>query len=535
MPKKIISNAQAKEAIKRGIDTLADVVKVTLGPKGQNVVLERLYTQHTITKDGVTVAREISLEDPFEDIGAQLVKAVASKTAEDAGDGTTTATVLAQSIFTHGMKNVAAGANPMDLKKGIDKAVLAVVEDLKSQSKVIANNQEIAQIATISANNDTEIGNMIAGAMAKVGKDGIIVIEDGLTTETEVKIVEGLRFDRGYIAPPFVTDPVKMEAVLENALILLYDRKISTMRSFLPVLEQAAKTGRPLLVIAEDVDGEAIATLIVNKVRNGLRVCVVRAPEFGTKRKDIMSDIAILTKGQIISEDAGLKLENATAAMFGQAEKIVVTATNTTIINGAGDKAKITERIDQIKSQMETAEHHEKEVMQKRIARLSGGVAIMYVGGYTEIEMKEKKDRIDDAVHATRAAVQEGILPGGGVAYIRAIECLKLIAGHNEDEYTGINIIRQALESPLRTIVENAGKEGSVILNKIQEGNGDYGYNARNDRYERLFETGIIDPTKVTRLALENAASIAGLLLTTRSIVTEIRKDDARKGTFQQA
>jgi len=529
MAKEITFDTSARNKIKAGVDKLADAVKVTLGPKGRNVILDRKFGAPTVTKDGVSVAKEIELKDAIENMGAQLVKEVASKTADAAGDGTTTATVLAQSIFNIGIKNVAAGANPMDLKRGIDKAVIAVVDSLVKQSKKIKDSSEIQQVATISSNSDVEIGKMISAAMDKVGKDGVITVEEAKGTETEVKTVEGMQFDRGYLSAYFVTNTEKMEADLETPYILIYDKKISSMKELLPILEQSAQTGKPLLIIAEEVDGEALATLVLNKIRGALRVAAVKAPGFGDRRKAMLEDIAILTGGKVITEELGLKLENATLNDLGRAEKVNIDKDNTTIINGAGKKADIQGRITQIKSQIETTtSDYDKEKLQERLAKLSGGVAILYVGAATEVEMKEKKDRVDDALHATRAAVQEGIVPGGGVAYIRAIEALKNVQTDNEDQATGVNIIRLALESPLRVIAANSGQEGSVVVNAVREGKGDYGYNARDNKYENFFKAGIIDPTKVTRLALENAASIAGLLLTTEAVVSEIpEKKDA--------
>ncbi|MCU0399000.1 MAG: chaperonin GroEL [Cyclobacteriaceae bacterium] len=526
MAKEITFDTSARDRLKKGVDKLADAVKVTLGPKGRNVILDKKFGAPTVTKDGVSVAKEIELKDPIENMGAQLVKEVASKTADAAGDGTTTATVLAQSIFNHGIKNVAAGANPMDLKRGIDKAVTVVVESLKKQSKKIKDSSEIAQVATISSNNDENIGNMIADAMDKVGKDGVITVEEAKGTETEVKTVEGMQFDRGYLSPYFVTNTEKMEADLDNPYILIYDKKISNMKELLPILEQTAQTGKPLLIIAEEVEGEALATLVVNKIRGALRVAAVKAPGFGDRRKAMLEDIAILTGGKVITEELGFKLENATLDMLGRAEKVNIDKDNTTIVNGAGKKADITGRINQIKAQIETTtSDYDKEKLQERLAKLSGGVAILYVGAATEVEMKEKKDRVDDALHATRAAVQEGVIPGGGVAYVRAIEALKEVDTDNEDQETGVNIVRLALESPLRTIAENAGQEGSVIVNKVREGKKDYGFNARDNKFEDFYNAGIIDPTKVARLALENAASIAGLLLTTEAVVSEIPEE----------
>jgi chaperonin GroEL len=526
MAKEITFDTNARDRIKRGVDKLADAVKVTLGPKGRNVILDKKFGAPTVTKDGVSVAKDIELKDPIENMGAQLVKEVASKTADAAGDGTTTATVLAQSMFAHGIKNVAAGANPMDLKRGIDKAVLAVVENLKKQSKNIKGSQEITQVATISSNNDTEIGKMIAAAMEKVGKDGVITVEEAKGTETEVKTVEGMQFDRGYLSPYFVTNTEKMEADLDNPYILIYDKKISSMKELLPILEASVQTGKPLVIIAEEIEGEALATLVVNKIRGALRVAAVKAPGFGDRRKAMLEDIAILTGGKVISEETGMKLEDAKLEYLGRAEKVNIDKDNTTIVNGAGKKAEITGRVNQIKAQIETTtSDYDKEKLQERLAKISGGVAILYIGAATEVEMKEKKDRVDDALHATRAAVQEGIVAGGGVAYIRAIEVLKDVKTDNEDQATGVNIVRLALESPLRTIAENAGQEGSVIVNKVKDGKKDFGYNARENKFEDFFAAGIIDPTKVSRLALENAASIAGLLLTTEAVVSEIPEE----------
>jgi len=523
MAKEITFDTSARDKIKKGVDKLADAVKVTLGPKGRNVILAKKFGPPTVTKDGVSVAKEIELRDPIENMGAQLVKEVASKTADAAGDGTTTATVLAQAIYAHGIKNVAAGANPMDLKRGVEKAVVAVVASLHKQSKVIKGSQEITQVATISSNNDFEIGKMIAKAMEKVGKDGVITVEEAKGTETEVKIVEGMQFDRGYLSPYFVTNTEKMETELESAYVLIYEKKISSMKELLPILELTAQSGKPLLIIAEEVEGEALATIVVNKIRGSLRVAAVKAPGFGDRRKAMLEDIAILTGGKVISEETGMKLEDATIESLGRAEKIHIDKDNTTIVNGAGKKADIVGRINQIKAQIEnTTSDYDSEKLQERLAKLSGGVAILYVGAATEVEMKEKKDRVDDALHATRAAVQEGVIPGGGVAYIRGIEALKNIVGDNEDQATGVNIVRLALESPLRTIAENAGQEGSVVVNKVISGKKDFGFNANDNKYEDLFAAGIIDPTKVARLALENAASIAGLLLTTEAVVYEI-------------
>ncbi|PZX55742.1 chaperonin GroEL [Algoriphagus chordae] len=526
MAKQLFFNTSARDQLKKGVDALADAVKVTLGPKGRNVIIDKKFGAPTITKDGVSVAKEIELEEPIENMGAQLVKEVASKTADNAGDGTTTATVLAQSIFGVGIKNVAAGANPMDLKRGIDKAVSAVVKQLQADSKQISTSKEIAQVATVSANNDEEIGTMISNAMDKVGKDGVITVEEAKGTETDVKTVEGMQFDRGYLSPYFVTNTEKMEVELEQPYILIYDKKISSMKELLPVLEPVAQSGKGLVIISEDVDGEALATLVVNKIRGALKVAAVKAPGFGDRRKAMLEDIAILTGGTVISEERGFKLENATIDMLGRAEKINIDKDNTTLVNGAGDKTAIKGRIAEIKAQIDkTTSDYDREKLQERLAKLSGGVAILYIGAATEVEMKEKKDRVDDALHATRAAVQEGVVVGGGVALVRAAEALNNLKGLNEDEDTGINIIRQAIESPLRTIVSNAGGEPSVVINKIREHKGNYGYNARTDVYEDLFKAGVIDPTKVTRLALENAASIAALLLTTECVVADMKEE----------
>jgi chaperonin GroEL len=528
MAKELFFDTDARDRLKKGVDALADAVKVTLGPKGRNVIIDKKFGAPTITKDGVSVAKEIELTEPIENMGAQLVKEVASKTADNAGDGTTTATVLAQAIFAVGIKNVAAGANPMDLKRGIDKAVSAVVTRLKANSKGISTSKEIAQVATVSANNDDEIGKMISDAMDKVGKDGVITVEEAKGTETEVKTVEGMQFDRGYLSPYFVTNTEKMEVELDQPYILIYDKKISSMKELLPILEPIAQTGKPLLIIAEDVDGEALATLVVNKIRGALKVAAVKAPGFGDRRKAMLEDIAILTGGTVISEERGFKLENATPDMLGRADKINIDKDNSTIVNGAGDPGAIKGRVAEIKAQIDkTTSDYDREKLQERLAKLSGGVAILYIGAATEVEMKEKKDRVDDALHATRAAVQEGVVVGGGVAFIRAAEALNDLRGLNEDEDTGINIIRQAIESPLRTIVSNAGGEPSVVVNKIKENEGNYGYNARTDIYEDLFAAGVIDPTKVTRLALENAASIAALLLTTECVVADKKEDSA--------
>ncbi len=526
MAKEITFDTAARDRIKKGVDKLANAVKVTLGPKGRNVILDKKFGSPTVTKAGVSVAKDIELKDTIENMGAQLVKEVASKTADAAGDGTTTATVLAQSIYGHGIKNVASGANPMDLKRGIDKAVESVVESLKKQSKPIKGSHEITQVATISSNNDKEIGKMIATAMEKVGKDGVITVEEAKGTETEVKTVEGMQFDRGYLSPYFVTNTEKMEVDLDSPYILIYDKKVTSMKELLPILEATAQTGKPLLIIAEEVEGEALATLVVNKIRGALRVAAVKAPGFGDRRKAMLEDIAILTGGKVISEETGMKLEDAKLEFLGRAEKINIDKDNTTIVNGAGKKSEITGRVSQIKAQIDvTTSDYDKEKLQERLAKISGGVAILYIGAATEVEMKEKKDRVDDALHATRAAVQEGIIPGGGVAYIRAIDALKNVVTDNDDQATGVNIIRLALESPLRTIAENAGQEGSVIVNKVKEGKKDFGYNAGENRFEDFFAAGIIDPTKVARLALENAASIAGLLLTTEAVVSDIAED----------
>jgi len=527
MAKDISFNLEARDALKRGVDALANAVKVTLGPKGRNVIIDKKYGAPSITKDGVTVAKEIELKNTVENMGAQMVKEVASKTADVAGDGTTTATVLAQAIVTAGLRNVAAGANPMDLKRGIDKAVISVVESLKKMSKSVGDDiSKIEQIATISANNDHEIGKLIAEAMGKVKKEGVITVEEAKGTETTVTVVEGMQFDRGYISPYFVTNPDKMESVLENPYILLYDKKISNMKELFPILEKAIQTGRPLLIIAEDVDGEALATLVVNKLRGSLKIAAVKAPGFGDRRKAMMEDIAILTGGTVISEELGFKLDQTELTSLGRAEKISIDKDNTTIVNGAGAKEDILSRVNQIKAQIETTtSDYDKEKLQERLAKLAGGVAVLYVGAATEVEMKEKKDRVDDALHATRAAVEEGIIPGGGVAYIRCIPALDKLKGVSEDESTGINIVKRALEEPLRQIVANAGLEGSIIVQKVKEGKDDFGYNARTDVYENMLAAGVIDPTKVTRVALENAASIASMLLTTECVLSDIKED----------
>ena len=528
MAKDIKFNSEARELLKKGVDQLADAVKVTLGPKGRNVVIEKKFGAPHITKDGVSVAKEIELSDPHENLGAQMVKEVASKTGDNAGDGTTTATVLAQAIVNVGVKNVTAGANPMDLKRGIDKAVAKVVESIKAQSlSVDSSNEKIEQVATISANNDNVIGKLIAEAMQKVGKEGVITVEEAKGTETTVEVVEGMQFDRGYLSPYFVTNTEKMEAELESPFILIYDKKISTMKDMLPVLEATAQTGRPLLIIAEDVDSEALATLVVNRLRGSLKVCAVKAPGFGDRRKEMLQDIAVLTGGVVVSEELGYKLETTTIDMLGKAEKIVVSKDNTTIVNGRGEKEAIAERAAQIKSQIAaTKSDYDREKLQERLAKIAGGVAVLYVGAATEVEMKEKKDRVEDALCATRAAVEEGIVPGGGVAYIRAIEALDGLKGDNDDETTGIDIVRRAIEEPMRQIVYNGGKEGAVIVQKVKEGKADFGYNARTDKYENLFESGVIDPAKVTRVALENAASIAGMFLTTECILVEKKEEN---------
>ncbi len=529
MAKDIKFNLEARDALKRGVDALANAVKVTLGPKGRNVVINKSYGAPAITKDGVTVAKEIELKDTLENMGAQMVKEVASKTADVAGDGTTTATVLAQAIISAGLKNVASGANPMDLKRGIDKAVAKVIENLKSQSKKIGDSTEkIEQVATISANNDSAIGKLIAEAMNRVKKEGVITVEEAKNTETTVEVVEGMQFDRGYISPYFVTNADNMETVLENPFILIYDKKVSAMKELLPILEKTHQTGRPLLIIAEDVDGEALATLVVNKLRGSLKIAAVKAPGFGDRRKEMLEDLAVLTGGTVISEERGFKLENADISYLGKAEKVTIDKDNTTLVNGAGQKKDILARVNQIKAQIETTtSDYDKEKLQERLAKLAGGVAVLYIGAATEMEMKEKKDRVDDALHATRAAVEEGIVPGGGVAYIRAIAALAGFKGENEDQTTGIAIIRRALEEPLRQIVENAGEEGSIVIQKVKEGKADFGYNARTGEYENLLKSGVIDPTKVTRVALENAASVAGMLLTTECTICDIKEENA--------
>ena len=527
MAKDILFNMDARDQLKKGVDELANAVKVTLGPKGRNVIIEKKFGAPHITKDGVTVVKEVELADPFQNTGAQLVKSVASKTGDDAGDGTTTATVLAQSIVNVGLKNVTAGANPMDLKRGMDKAVAAVVDSIKHQAEKVGDNYDkIEQVATVSANNDPVIGKLIADAMRKVSKDGVITIEEAKGTDTTIGVVEGMQFDRGYLSSYFVTDTEKMECVMERPYILVYDKKISNLKDFLPILEPAVQSGRPLLVIAEDVDSEALTTLVVNRLRSNLKICAVKAPGFGDRRKEMLEDIAVLTGGVVISEEKGLKLEQATLEMLGTADKVTVTKDNTTIVNGAGDKENIQTRINQIKAQIATTtSDYDKEKLQERLAKLSGGVAVLYVGAASEVEMKEKKDRVDDALSATRAALEEGIVPGGGVAYIRATDALEGLKGDNEDETTGIEIIKRAIEEPLRQIVANAGKEGAVVVQKVREGKGDFGYNARTDKYENLHAAGVVDPAKVARVALENAASIAGMFLTTECVIVEKKED----------
>ena len=527
MAKEITFDIESRDALKRGVDALANAVKVTLGPKGRNVVIGKSFGGPTITKDGVTVAKEIELEDAIENMGAQMVKEVASNTNDLAGDGTTTATVLAQAIITSGLKNVAAGANPMDVKRGIDKAVKVLIEDIKSQAKKVGNSYDkIEQIASISANNDNVIGSLIAEAMKKVKTEGVITVEEAKGTETHVEVVEGMQFDRGYLSPYFITDADKMEANMENPFILIYDKKISAMKDLLPILEQTAKAGRPLVIIAEDVDGEALSTLVVNKIRGALKVSAVKAPGFRDRRKAMLEDIAILTNGTVVSEERGFKLESTTLEMLGSAEKITIDKDNTTLVNGAGDSNTIKARVNQIKAQIEsTSSDYDKEKLQERLAKLAGGVAVLYVGAPTEVEMKEKKDRVDDALAATRAAVEEGIVPGGGVAIVRATDKLAKLKGDNDDEQTGINIITRAAEEPLRQIVENAGLEGSVIVAKVREGKNDFGFNAKTEVYENLYKAGVIDPAKVVRVALENAASVAGMLLTTECVIAEIKED----------
>ena len=528
MAKDIKYNMDARDLLKKGVDELANAVKVTLGPKGRNVIIEKKFGAPHITKDGVTVAKEVELACPYENMGAQLVKEVASKTNDDAGDGTTTATVLAQSIIGVGLKNVTAGANPMDLKRGIDKAVRVVVDNIAGQAQEIGDDfEKIENVAKISANGDETIGALIAEAMRKVKKEGVITVEEAKGIETTVDVVEGMQFDRGYISPYFVTDTEKMEAQMENPYILIYDKKISVLKELLPVLEQTVQTGRPMLIIAEDIDSEALATLVVNRLRGNLKICAVKAPGFGDRRKAMLEDIAILTGGTVISEEKGLKLEGATIDMLGTAEKVTVNKDNTVIVNGAGDKDAIHSRVSQIKVQIEnTTSDYDKEKLQERLAKLAGGVAVLYVGAASEVEMKEKKDRVDDALSATRAAIEEGVVPGGGIAYIRAISSLEGLKGENEDETTGIEIVKRAIEEPLRQIVANAGKEGAVVVQKVKEGTGDFGYNARKDIYENLYAAGVIDPAKVTRVALENAASIAGMFLTTEAVIAEVKENN---------
>ena len=527
MAKEILFNIDARDQLKKGIDTLANAVKVTLGPKGRNVIIEKKFGAPHITKDGVTVAREVELADAYQNTGAQLVKEVASKTGDDAGDGTTTATVLAQAIVAEGLKNVTAGASPMDIKRGIDKAVAKVVDSIKGQAEKVGDNYDkIEQVASVSANNDPVIGKLIADAMRKVSKDGVITIEEAKGTDTTIGVVEGMQFDRGYLSAYFVTNTEKMECEMEKPYILIYDKKISNLKDFLPILEPAVQTGRPLLVIAEDVDSEALTTLVVNRLRSQLKICAVKAPGFGDRRKEMLEDIAVLTGGVVISEEKGLKLEQATIEMLGTADKVTVSKDNTTIVNGAGDKENIKERCEQIKAQIvSTKSDYDKEKLQERLAKLSGGVAVLYVGAASEVEMKEKKDRVDDALRATRAAIEEGIVPGGGVAYIRALDALEGFKGDNVDETTGIDIIKRAIEEPLRQIVANAGKEGAVVVQKVREGKADFGYNARTDVYENLHAAGVVDPAKVTRVALENAASIAGMFLTTECVIVEKKED----------
>ncbi len=527
MAKEILFNIDARDQLKKGVDALANAVKVTLGPKGRNVIIEKKFGAPHITKDGVTVAKEVELADAYQNTGAQLVKEVASKTGDDAGDGTTTATVLAQAIVSEGLKNVTAGASPMDIKRGIDKAVAKVVESIKNQAEKVGDNYDkIEQVATVSANNDPVIGKLIADAMRKVSKDGVITIEEAKGTDTTIGVVEGMQFDRGYLSAYFVTNTEKMECEMEKPYILIYDKKISNLKDFLPILEPAVQTGRPLLVIAEDVDSEALTTLVVNRLRSQLKICAVKAPGFGDRRKEMLEDIAVLTGGVVISEEKGLKLEQATIEMLGTADKVTVSKDYTTIVNGAGDKENIKERCDQIKAQIAaTKSDYDREKLQERLAKLSGGVAVLYVGAASEVEMKEKKDRVDDALRATRAAIEEGIIPGGGVTYIRAIDVLEGLKGDNADETTGIEIIKRAIEEPLRQIVANAGKEGAVVVQKVREGKGDFGYNARMDVYENLHAAGVVDPAKVARVALENAASIAGMFLTTECVIVEKKED----------
>ena len=532
MAKEIKFDIKAREELKKGVDALADAVKVTLGPKGRNVIIEKKFGAPHITKDGVSVAREVELEDPFQNMGAQLVKEVASKTGDDAGDGTTTATVLAQAIVNVGLKNVAAGANPMDIKRGIDRAVAIVVEGIKAQSEEVGDDfKKIEDVARISANNDEAIGHLIAEAMKKVKKEGVITVDEAKGTETTIDIVEGMQFDRGYISPYFVTDPEKMECVMDSPLILIYDKKVSNLKDILPILEQSAQSGRPLLIIAEDVDQEALATLVVNRLRGSLKICAVKAPGFGDRRKEMLEDIAILTGGTVVSEEKGMQLATATMQDLGTATKVTINKENTTIVNGAGSQEAIAKRVAQIKAQIETTtSDYDREKLQERLAKLAGGVAVLHIGAPSEVEMKEKKDRVDDALSATRAAIAEGIVPGGGVAYIRALASLESLKGDNDDEQTGIAIVQRAIEEPLRQIARNAGVEGAVVVQKVREGNADFGYNARTDSYENLLSAGVIDPAKVTRVALENAASIAGMFLTTECVIADIKEETPAAG-----
>ena len=532
MAKQIEFNIKAREELKKGVDALADAVKVTLGPKGRNVIIDKKFGAPHITKDGVSVAREVELEDPFQNMGAQLVKEVASKTGDDAGDGTTTATVLAQSIIAVGLKNVTAGANPMDLKRGIDKAVATVVEAIRNMSEEVGDDfKKIEDVARVSANNDETIGHLIAEAMKKVKKEGVITVDEAKGTETTIDIVEGMQFDRGYISPYFVTDPEKMECVMDSPLILIYDKKVSNLKDILPILEQSAQSGRPLLIIAEDVDQEALATLVVNRLRGSLKICAVKAPGFGDRRKEMLEDIAILTGGTVVSEEKGMQLATATMQDLGTATKVTINKENTTIVNGAGSQEAIAKRVAQIKAQIETTtSDYDREKLQKRLAKLAGGVAVLHIGAPSEVEMKEKKDRVDDALSATRAAIAEGIVPGGGVAYIRALASLESLKGDNDDEQTGIAIVQRAIEEPLRQIARNAGVEGAVVVQKVREGNADFGYNARTDSYENLLSAGVIDPAKVTRVALENAASIAGMFLTTECVIADIKEETPAAG-----
>ena len=532
MAKEIKFNIEAREELKKGVDALADAVKVTLGPKGRNVIISKQFGAPHITKDGVTVAREVELDEPFRNMGAQLVKEVASKTGDDAGDGTTTATVLAQAIIAVGLKNVTAGANPMDLKRGIDKAVAAVVEGIREMSQEVGDDfKKIEDVARVSANNDEKIGRLIAEAMEKVKKEGVITVDEAKGTETTIEVVEGMQFDRGYISPYFVTDPEKMECVMDNPFILIYDKKVSNLKDILPILENTAQSGRPLLIIAEDVDQEALATLVVNRLRGSLKICAVKAPGFGDRRKEMLEDIAILTGGTVISEEKGMQLATATMQDLGTAVKVTINKENTTIVNGAGSQEAIAKRVAQIKAQIETTtSDYDREKLHERLAKLAGGVAVLHIGAPSEVEMKEKKDRVDDALSATRAAIAEGIVPGGGVAYIRALAALENLKGDNDDEQTGIAIVQRAIEEPLRQIARNAGVEGAVVVQKVREGKGDFGYNARTDSYENLFAAGVIDPAKVTRVALENAASIAGMFLTTECVIADIKEENPAPG-----